>query len=45
LFNPEYFSTAGYAARLAAHSMAVLMAVKAGREVHPKNLERYRDQL
>lgn len=45
LFRPEYFSKAGYGARLAAHRVAVLQAVKAGREVHPANLERYRDQL
>lgn len=45
LFRPKYFSKAGYGARLAAHRVAVLQAVKAGREVHPANLERYRDQL
>jgi hypothetical protein len=45
LFHPEYFSRAGYGARLAAHRVAVLQAVRAGRYVHPENLERYRDQL
>ena len=45
LFQPEYFSKAGYGARLAAHRVAVLQAKKAGREVHPANLERYCDQL
>lgn len=45
LFQPEYFSKAGYAARLAAHRAAVLQAVREGREVHPENLIRYRAKV
>lgn len=45
LFHPEYFSRAGYGARLAAHRVAVLQAFRAKQEIHPSNLERYRDQL
>ncbi len=45
LFRPEYFSRAGYAARLAAHRAAVIQAAKAGRRVHPENMQRYRALL
>lgn len=42
LFQPDNFSRAGYAARLAAHRVAVLQAVRTGKDVHPENLMRYR---
>lgn len=45
LFRPEYFSRAGYAARLAAHRAAVIQAAKAGQCVHPENMQRYRALL
>ncbi|WP_164871411.1 hypothetical protein [Paracoccus sp. Arc7-R13] len=43
LFQPEYFSRAGYAARLAAHKAAVVQAIREGRVVHPENCMRYRN--
>lgn len=43
LFQPEYFTKAGYAARLAAHRVAVLQAMREGRVVHPENRMRYRN--
>lgn len=45
LFQPEYFSRAGYAARLAAHKAAVVQAIREGRVVHPENRMRYRTAL
>ncbi|MCE6958491.1 hypothetical protein LAZ40_05435 [Cereibacter sphaeroides] len=38
---PTSYSVAGHGARCAAHRDAVLEAVRAGRKVHPDNLDRY----